>query len=50
MTVFPLPSDLALTGEGALSIDTQRIVLTQGRIQTLIHIYKKVNEVNSQIH
>lgn len=38
VTVFPLPSDLALTGEGALSIDTQRIVLTQGRIQTLILI------------
>lgn len=36
VTVFPLPSDLALTGEGALSIDTQRIVLTEGRIQTLI--------------
>lgn len=44
MTVFPLPSDLALTGEGALSIDTQRIVLTKGRIQTLILIYKEVNE------
>lgn len=32
VTVFPLPSSLALTCEGALSIDTQRIVLTQGRI------------------
>lgn len=41
MTVFPLPSDLTLAGKGALSIDTQCIVLTQGQIQTLIHIYKE---------
>lgn len=38
MTVFPLPSNLTLAGKGALSIDTQCIVLTQGQIQTLIHI------------
>lgn len=41
VTVFPLPSDLTLASKGALSVDTQRIVLTQGQIQTLIHIYKE---------